>query len=80
MIGVKLKKIINLQGVIKTNELHSESKSSKFHSLNEYSFPIVFSKDIHEGHLSLKDADDEQSNFAATLKKTNEKELFLNNF
>ena len=29
---------------------------------------IVFLRDIYEGHLSLKDADDKQSNFAAKLK------------
>ena len=41
---------------------------------------------IHEGYLSLKDASDKQSNFAAELKnldkhkKKTEKRLFLNNF
>ena len=29
---------------------------------------IVFLRDIHEGHLSLKDADDGQRNFAAKIK------------
>ena len=31
-------------------------------------FAYCFLRDIHEGHLSLKDADDEQSNFAAQIK------------
>ena len=31
-------------------------------------FTCCFLTDINEGYLSLKDADDEQSNFAAKLK------------
>ena len=50
-------------------------------------FAYCFLRDIHEGHLSLKDADDEQSNFAAQIKnlgkgkkkKKIEKEFFKNN-
>ena len=47
--------------------------------------PIVYVYFIHERYLSLKDADDEQSNFAAELKnldegkKTIEKDFFKNN-
>ena len=47
--------------------------------------PIVYVYLIHERYLSLKDADDEQSNFAAELKnldegiKTIEKDFFKNN-
>ena len=37
-------------------------------SQDEYSFPIIFLRDIHEGYLSLKDDDDEQSKFANKLK------------
>ena len=43
---------------------------------------LFFLRDIHEGHLSLEDADDEQSNFAAKLKnlykviKTIQREVF----
>ena len=41
---------------------------------------IVFLRDIHEGNLSLKDADDEPSNFAAKIGKTTiEKKFLLNN-
>ena len=36
---------------------------------------IVFLRDIYEGHLSLKDADDKQSNFATKLKNL-DKEFF----
>ena len=35
----------------------------------------VFLRDLYEGHLSLKDADDKQSNFAAKLKDL-DKEFF----
>ena len=47
--------------------------------------PIVYVSLIRERCLSLKDADDEQSNFAAELKnldegiKTIEKDFFKNN-
>ena len=41
----------------------------------------LFLKDIHEGHWSLENSDDEKSNFAAKVKnlesrKKNEKERF----
>ena len=32
---------------------------------------LLFLRDIHEEYLSLKDADDEQSNFLAKLKNLN---------
>ena len=43
--------------------------------------PIVFLRDIHEGHLSLKDADEEQSTFPANVNnldkgKNNETEEY----
>ena len=34
--------------------------------------PIAFLRDIHEGHLSLENVDDDQSNFAAKLKSLDE--------
>ena len=48
-------------------------------------FTYCFLRDVHEGYLSLEEADDEQSNFAAKLKNLDkgkkyiEKEFFLNN-
>ena len=68
MIRDKVKEIVNLQEIIKMDNLRYKSKSRKVY--------------IHEGHSSLKDADDEQSNFGAKIKKldedkkTIEKELF----
>ena len=62
LICDKLKEIVNLQNVIKTDKLHYKSKRRKIYSFNEYCLPIVFLRDIHGGHLLLKDTDDEQSN------------------
>ena len=39
---------------------------------------IVFLRDIHEGHLSLKDADDEQRIFAAKIKNLDKVKIQLN--
>ena len=36
--------------------------------MNEYSLPIAFLRDIHEGYLTLEDADNKQSNFTTELK------------
>ena len=81
-VRAKLKENVKLQDIIKTDELQYKSKRRKVYNFNEYSLHILFLRDIHEGHLSLEYADDEQSNFAAKLKnfekckkKTNEKEL-----
>ena len=74
-----------MQDIIKTDELYYKSKRRKIYNFSEYSLPIVFLRDIHEGYLSSKDADDEQSKFANKLNnidkgiKSVEKKLFLNN-
>ena len=55
------------------------------YNFNECSLPIVFLRDIHEGNLSLEDADYKQSNYAAKLKnlgkgkKQLKKSFFKNN-
>ena len=64
----KLKETIKLQNIIKTDELYYNSKHRKVYNFSEYSLPIAFLRDIHEGYLSLKDADDEQRKFASKLK------------
>ena len=85
LVRDKLKEIADLQDIIKTDELHYKSKRRKVYNFNEYSLPIVFQRYIREGHLSLEDADDEQSNFEVKLKnldkgkKTIERQFFLNN-
>ena len=74
MICDKLKETVNFQNIIKTDNLHYKSKSRK---VCEYCLPVVFLRDIHERDLSLKDADDDQSNFAAKIKvkKTKKNQL-----
>ena len=52
-----------LQGSINTDQLYYKSKQKNY-NFTEYFLAIIFSKDIHEGYLSLKNADDEQSKFA----------------
>ena len=82
LIRVKLKEVINLQDIIRTDELNYKSKRRKVYNFTEYFLLIVFLRDLNEGYLSLKDADDEQSNFPAKIKnldkvkKTIEKEFF----
>ena len=56
-----------MQDIIKTNELQYKSKRKKVYNISEYYLPIVFLRDIHEGYLSLEDADDEQCNLVAKL-------------
>ena len=75
-----LKEIFNLQDIVKIDD---KSKGRKVHSFNEYYLSFVF-KTIHEGHLSLEDTDDEQSNLIAQKqnldkgKKIREKEFSWN--
>ena len=69
LIRDKLKEIVNLQDIINTDELHYKSKRRKVYNFNEYPLPISFLRDIHVRLLSLEDADNEQTNFAAKLKK-----------
>ena len=64
LIRTKLKEIINFQDFIKTDELCYKWKHRKVYNISEHSSSI-FLRDIHEEHFSLKDADDEQNNFAA---------------
>ena len=67
--GARLKEIVNLQDIIKTDELHFEAKRRKVYNFNEYFIAYCFLRDKHEGHISLEDAHDKQSNFDANLKK-----------
>ena len=73
-----------MQDIIKTDNLRYKSKSRKVYNFSKYSLPIFFLRDIDQGHLSLKDADKKQSNFAAKIKnldngKNNLIRVFLNN-
>ena len=68
LIRIKLKEIIKLQGIIKNDDLNYKSKLKKTYNFGKYSLPTVFLRDIHEGYLSLENADFRQSNFAIELK------------
>ena len=68
LVCVKFKEIVTFQDIIKTDNLSYKSKSRKVYSLSEYSLTMfLLFRNVHKGHLSLKDADYEQSNFAANV-------------
>ena len=67
LIRAKLKEIVELQNV-KKYDLNYKSKREKTYNFSNYSVPIAFFRDIHEGNLSLGDADFKQSNSATELK------------
>ena len=82
LIHVKLKKIVNLQDIIKKDNLYYKPKSRKDCNFTEYSLAIVILRDLSKENFSLKYANDEQNNFAAKIKnvdeekKITEEELF----
>ena len=61
LICVKTKEIIKLKDIIKKDDLNYKSKLRK-------NSTYCFLRDIHEGYLSLENADHKQSNFAVELK------------
>ena len=81
LICDKLKEIVNLHDIVETVNLRHKTKSRKVYNFSEYVMPIVFLRDIHEWHLSLKDDDDQQSNSAAKIKNLdNGKKTAKNSF
>ena len=42
LIRAKLKEIVNLQNIIKTDELNYKLKRRKIYNFSKYSLPIVF--------------------------------------
>ena len=81
LICDKLKEIVNLHDIVETVNLRHKTKSGKVYNFSEYVMPIVFLRDIDEWHLSLKDDDDQQSNFAAKIKNLdNGKKTAKNSF
>ena len=59
---------MQLQNNIKLDDLEYRVKREKRYNFSKYSIPIVFQRDIHEGNVSLEDADEEQSQFVNELK------------
>ena len=68
LIRTKLKKIVELQDIIKKEDLNYKSKRIKNYNFSKYSLSIVSLRDIHEGHFSIEKANNKQSNFANELK------------
>ena len=56
LIRAKLKEIVELQDIIEKDGLNCKSKCGKTCNFSKYSLPIVFLRDIHEGHLSAEKA------------------------
>ena len=59
----KFKKVIQLQDIIKIDNLNYKSNRKQTYNFGKYSLP-TFLRDIQEGYLSWKDADNGQSKFA----------------
>ena len=57
-----------MQEIVKNDDLNYKSKCAKTYDFRKYSLPIVFSSYIHEGYLSLENADLKQSNFTIESK------------
>ena len=64
----KLKQITKLQDIINIDDLYYKSKRRKIDNFAEYSLPFYILRDIHEGCLSLKSANDKQNRFSDKLK------------
>ena len=68
--------------ILLKDNLYYKPKSRKDYNFTEYSLAIVILRDLSKENLSLKDADDEQNNFAAKIKNVDdgkkiiEEELF----
>ena len=65
MIINKLKEINQLQNIVKSGQLYYKSKTKKHYIFSKYLLHI------HEGNLTLKNANGKQSNLANTLKSLN---------
>ena len=65
LIRDSLRENVNLHDTTKTDNLHYKWKSRKIYNFSKYPLPIFFKKYTWR---ALKDADDDQSNFAAKTK------------
>ena len=63
------KEIIQLQNNVKLDDLEYTPKRGKCDNCSRYSLPIVFLRDMHEGNLSLEDAQKETQ--LATIQLAN---------
>ena len=67
-IILHVSEIVELQNIIKKDDLNYKSKCRKTCNFSKHSLSIAFLRDKHEGYLSIEGADDKQSNFANELK------------
>ena len=65
LIRANLKEIVELQGIIKKDDLNYKPKKVKTY----FALPFVLLRDIDEGHLlSVKKTNNKESNIANALK------------
>ena len=50
---------MQLQNIVKLNELDYKANSAKNYNFSKYLVPIIFLRGIHKRNLTLKDADEE---------------------
>ena len=72
LICARLKEMVHLQDIIKTDEQHYNSAPGKVYNFSEYSLSIAFLRDIHQRYLSFKNANDEKSSFATKIRNLDE--------
>ena len=72
-----------MQNDIKLDDLEYTSKRGKRYNFSKCTLPTVFLRHIHDGNLSLKDANEEQGLLANELKDMGKmpvkKNIFLKN-
>ena len=73
LICSKLKEIVELQDIIKKDDLNYESKRGNIYNFSKYSLPIIFFRDINEAHLSTEKV--ELKNFDKAIKKFEKKSI-----
>ena len=57
LVLAKLKEIVELQDIIKKDDLNYKSKGRRTYYFSKYLVPIGFIGDVHEVHLLIKGAD-----------------------
>ena len=63
LVRAKSKGTVELQDIIKKDDLNYTSKRGKTYSFSKYLLPIVFLRHIHEGNLPIEGVDSKQSSF-----------------
>ena len=66
MISYKLKEVVQLQDIIKSNELDCTLKDPKTYNFSKYALPIVF-ENIYKRKLTLEEDNNERSKLVNEL-------------